>query len=207
MTITTSNKVSRSLEIQEFTANVIQFAYSNSPWSSSNMPKFTTGTVNGANAIPPSQLDSAVQPTVSLSAGLVSASQIVNALINATQRLTRIRACTCNGYYQNGSAFQLQQTLSGKAIFLPITTDNFNKTQGSTPWWSKSPNTTTMTQNLPSIDTSKFNKSNLISASNLNNFIQALRNAWNTTYNNRVTYNYYTCHTNCVSCYCARGRR
>lgn len=207
MSIAKNQIVTKQDVINYFNANIVDFAYSGTPWHSGNVPKIQskqTGQTGTVDAIPASQFDSNTKNYLtSISDTIITASTLTTALLGIVKNLTRIRNTTYRYYHSTSGVDGLVATATNKAIFKAVTPVISGTTR---PYYTKSPNVTDMTQNI-SVSTADISAGALISAEKMINFFNALKNSWQTAYNNTVTFTYYTCHDQCHSNCEHRARR
>ena len=190
-----------------------------------NVPKFngTQGSFRAPAAIDPGQLDSSVPVEPTIPSEIVTAADTYDALKKVVDGLTKIRYYTSNWYYQSQDALALVETKSGIAAFKPIVSSlpAYNKNQKTEGYsgWSRNIQGTAATEsayvNLIEIleVVNPFRVNELIQANQVQPYtlnatlFNNLFKAWEQVRNKRVTYNYYTCHSNCHSNWTNARRR
>ena len=200
-----------------FKSNLISAMFSGVE-GNNNVPKFTgqAGNFTNPNAIDPGQLDPTTQPGVSIPNTLVDASDTYGAMKAVVDNLTRIRYYTSNWYFQTNDTQGFIATKSGTAIFkatipaLPAYSAA-TKTNGYSGWnrtvegsgaavTSAIKLTGTTSVTADPVVTGKLIEANKVSPyTTANALFKKLFDAWTTFRNKRITYTYYTCHSNCHS--------
>lgn len=207
MATQTDSVITKQDIVNYFNTNVVDVAFNGINYHSGNVPTFTSGNANGAQAIPASQLSNTTKPSMTVDNipdEIITASTLINAMKNIATNCSRIRNTICRSYFDTDGTYNLQQTLTGKAIYLANTPAISGTT---TPYYTKTPNTTQMTETSSAEVPSDLSTDNVITALSITQFIANLVNEWNTRYNTTVTFNYYVCHSQCHSnCY-TRARR
>lgn len=152
-----------------------------------------------------------------------TASTTYSAMKAVVDGLTRIRYFTSNWYYQTNSSHGLVNSKSGTAVFLASIPriPTYPGTGTNKSGWTRTVTgagagaATNATANITSIltVTNPLKQNEVIEAAkvtpyDLNGAIfNYLYNAWAANRNNRITYNFYTCHNNCWGACDPRSRR
>lgn len=226
MAVVQDNLIVKNEVVNIFKTNLLAAMYSGAK-GSNNMPKFTK-TAGGIttkagtsrvwtkpNAIDATQLDPTTYPSINIPNTIVSAADTYNALKTIVDNLTKIRYYTSNWYYQQNDALGLIETQTGTAVFKATVPglssyssatkvdgySGWNRTiqdQGSTVTQSVKI-TFTLSVTNPFIQNNEA-KANQVQPYTLNNTLfKRLFDAWAVYRNKRITYTYYTCHSNCHS--------
>ena len=226
MALSQDNVISKMDVINYFNTNVVNVAFNGINYHSGNVPKYTASatcgtqwtsekngnsaaneqyTITGGEAIPATQLSNTTKPNLTENdlTGVVTASAMISKMRELAKNCSRIRKSVGNWYHDTAGTYNLVQTLSGKAIYLATTPAVSGTT---TPYYTKSPNTTAMTTNSTA-SAGDIAVDSLVKATSISTFITNLVNEWNTRYNTTVTFNYYTCHSVCHSSCYNRARR
>lgn len=207
MAVNTGDIITKQDVVNYFNTNVVNVAFNGIQYHSGAVPTFTAGNAKGKQAIPATQLSDLTQPNMTveqITDEIITASTLVNIMRTIATNCSRIRNTICRSYFNTNGAFNLQQEFSGKAIYLAITPEIAGTTM---PYYTKTPNTTIMTENSTATLPSDLSVNNIIAATSVTQFITNLVNEWNTRFNTTVTFHYYHCHSQCHSnCY-TRARR
>ena len=218
MAVAANNIIDKSETLDIFKTNLLTAIFSGVK-GINNMPRFvgTAGSFTNPVAIPTNQLDNTTKPSASLSDIVCQAGNTYRAFKNIIDNLTRIRYFTSNWYFQTNSTLGLVNTQSGTAIFLAripgLTPYSTTTMIDGTSGWTRtitgtgsqvgSTGTAPLTSTLNVENTLKEN--DIISVSKVTPYtlntalFKKLYDAWASNRNNRITYNYYTCHSNCHS--------
>lgn len=226
MAVQQNDTIVKSEVVSIFKTNLLAAMYSGAK-GSNNMPKFTqsAGGITTAagtsrvwttpNAIDAGQLDPTSYPSVSIPNTIVTAADTYNALKTIVDNLTKIRYYTSNWYYQQNDTLSLVETQSGTAVFkatIPALTaySSATKTDGYSGWnrviegqgqtvTQSAKLTVTLSVTNPFVQNNQA-KANQVQPYTLNNTLfKRLFDAWAVYRNKRITYTYYTCHSNCHS--------
>lgn len=207
MTLQTNDTITKQDVVNYFNTNVVDVAFNGINYHSGNVPTFTSENASGAQAIPSTQLSNTTKPSMTVDNipdNLITASTIINAMKNIATNCSRIRNTICRSYFDTDGTYNLQQTLTGKAVYLATTP----AISGSTvPYYTKTPNTTQMTVDSSAAVPNELAIDKIAAAVSVTQFITNLVNEWNTRYNTTVTFNYYICHSQCHSNCHTRARR
>lgn len=208
----------------DFFNRVTNAAYSKITYTNTKYPYFTgqasygkTGnsgswsTLGWTNpiALPPEQLAAPDTPRkFTITDTKITASTVWTNMLNITRTLIKIRGFTSNWYHKTNGSRNLVNSVQSCGFFnlawpaVPTGTDG---NQSKTEFWERTGNLN------PSLNpATEIVKGGKATAASVNNTIQNCYNAWaNECFNvANLTYNFYTCHSNCHgSCYSNRGRR
>lgn len=209
MTIATGQTITKTDVVNGYN-NKVQNIINLINWSASAMPKFSgtdgAGLAN-PNAVPNGQLSSTQPQKINNNqlSNTILANELYNLFYNTIQDVTRVRLCSSYWYFNTNGTNALVNSQVNKYANFNATTSVVSGT--TTPYFTKSPNNTNMMGSL-SLGRNNINQNVVVAASNVNAIINELYNNWNTWKNsNKVTFNYYTCHSNCHSNYDNRARR
>ena len=211
MTITVDDFITKASIINEFNNQVLGTIYSGISWTAYNIPKMSIIHYNNKdywytteNVIPNGQLSTQSYLTEDkITSNIIDADIIYNVLTSFVNTCCRVRYTTTRWYFNYAGTYQLRGEMSAKSIYNMVTPV---VTGSTTPYFTKNPNITSMTDQL-SYDRNIYNGM-VVSIQSLNEFFNLLKTAWSNYYNNNpITFNYFTCYYNCYSDYSSRVRR
>lgn len=218
MAVATNNEINKADTLNTFKSNLLTAIFSGVK-GTNNPPRFsgTAGPFSNPLALPTNQLDSTTQPSAAISGIECNANETYSAFKAVIDNLTRIRYFTSNWYFQTNNTLGLINTQSGTAIFLSTipglsTYNTGTKTNGYSGWSrtitgtgsSTSPTGSAKLTSSLTVENTLFTNQEIEAAKvtpyTLNTALfNKLFNSWAANRNNRITYNYYTCHSNCHS--------
>ena len=223
MAVQTNDVMVKQELIENFNTNLLNAIYSGA-YHLTNLPRFkgSAGIWSNPQAIPSSQLSTATRPELKINDTMPTAGNTYLAMKTIVDGLTRIRYFTSNWYYQTNSSHGLINSVSGTAIFLasipgvPTYSSGANKsgwTRTITGPGAGAASTASATLTTVLTVTNPLKQNEVILASKItpkdlnNSLYNYLYNAWAANRNNRLTYNFYTCHNNCWGACNPRSRR
>ena len=214
MAVTQNDEVVKQEVVNIFKTNLLQAIYSG-VIGTENPPYFngTAGPFSNPIAIDAGQLDSTQIPTPTIPNTIISASDTYTALKSIIDNLTRIRSFTSKWYYQNNDTLGLIDEKQGVAIFkatIPGLSaySTAQKQIGYFGWdraitGSGEPGTSDVriTENLTVTNplTGTIQADQVQPYTLDDSLFKNLFDAWEAEKNKIITYNYYTCHSNCHS--------
>lgn len=224
MAVAQNNEIKKQELIDNFSNNLLNAMFSGQ-YHLTNLPRFsgTAGSWTNPQAIPSSQLSTNTKPGITIADTVCTASTVYSQCKTVVDSLTRIRYFTSNWYWQTNSNHGLVNSVSGSAIFLatiPMVPAYPGTGNGRSGWTrtitgagsgAASTSSATITSTLTV--TNPLNQNKEIKASEITPYtlnaalFNYLYNAWNANRNNRITYNFFTCHSNCYFACQSRSRR
>lgn len=226
MAVVENDEIGKRALIDNFKNNLLS-AMMSGVVQSTNIPRFSgsAGPFTSPAALPANQIAMYSDPTVNISSDEVSASNTYNALKVIVDGLTRIRYFTSNWYFQTNNSQGLVNSISGTALFnatIPsLPTYNAGRKANGYSGWARTIAgtgagvatnaaariTSSLSVANPMVINNVVNASNLTPRTLTATFFNNLFNAWASNRNNRITYNFYTCHSNCHASCNPRSRR
>lgn len=180
-----------------FKTNVTSIVKSN-VYHSSRIPTFS-GSAGSANAIPAGDLDAVgnIPDTISITGEIISGTTIYNLMLTVIRNCTRVRNFSSSYKFNNQGNQVTQATSSGVAVFkqsLPSVSSSYDRNKNGS---------------LISNITPANNITNQIGAKDrLTTLCNTMISSWQSVRNDKVVYNYYSCHSSChSSCHGDRSRR
>ena len=227
MAVQTNDEIIKQQVIDNFRSNLLNTIFSGNPRHSGNVPRFTktaggistaagtSRTYTQPNAIDVGQLDSNSQPSVSIPNETITAADTYNSLKEIVDKLTKIRYYTSNWYYQTNGNLALVESVEGTAIFKATIPgldaySSATKVDGYVGWnrqiedssagvGSSASTTTTLYVNNPFIQNQEVKADQVGNIATNDSLFSNLYTAWMQARAKRITYTYYTCHSNCHS--------
>lgn len=190
MAIQVNDTITKNDVINLFNTNVVNYAYNQVVWHSGSYP---TG-----QGFPTNQLGSNAQTTLNnIDGTIITASALVNALKEATRKITKIRNFHYNRYYNSGGSYGLQYESTQLAVWA----DSLQE-----PNWANDISVESRSQvdatgvNNPFQEVTASVPENLaqnkaITSSDVITYINNLKNNWDSLKNNTLTVSNYFCYT------------
>jgi len=224
MAVQTNDEITKTELINNFKNNLLVVMFSG--LNSTNNPVYFSGTretFTNPLAINTNQLESSTQPEITIPDEEISAAGTYAALKSIVDSLTKIRRYTSTWYHSDHGTLGRVDGKEGTAIFkdtIPaLTTFNKSTRTSGANGWERTVNgasgttaqnvtlTKTLTVTNPFVVDDEIQASQVTPYTLDDTLFNNLFEAWDAVRNEKITYTYYTCHSNWGNWTNVRSRR